>query len=74
MSTPPLSGTTWRHFKGSEYVVIATAKHSESLELMVVYRKKDSLGGDDTWIRPLSMWEEIVNVEDKETKRFTQME
>lgn len=73
MSTPPLPGTTWRHFKGFVCVVVAIARHSETLEWMVVYKKKDSPEGENTWVRPLSMWEELVNVQGKQTPRFTRI-
>ena len=44
----------YRHFKGDYYLVIDTAKDSETKELMVVYRR---LYGDMTlWVRPLSMF------------------
>ena len=47
-------GKKYRHFKGMEYQVIGTAKHSETLEPMVVYR---ALYGDHgLWVRPASMW------------------
>lgn len=43
----------YRHFKGNEYQVIGTARHSETMELMVVYR---ALYGDyGLWVRPASM-------------------
>ena len=48
----------YRHFKGMEYEVLAIAKHSETLEPMVVYRAL--YGAGDVWVRPLSMWTEIV--------------
>ncbi len=58
----------YRHFKGNEYEVLAVAKHSETLEEMVVYR---ALYGDsDVWVRPISMWNEIVEYNSKEQKRF----
>ena len=48
----------YRHFKGNEYEVIGTAKHSETMEEMVVYR---ALYGEfGLWVRPASMWEETV--------------
>ena len=60
---------TYRHFKGGRYEVIALAKHSESLESMVVYR---ALYGDgQIWVRPASMWNEEVEYEGKTVKRFT---
>lgn len=58
----------YRHFKGNEYEVLAVAKNSETLEEMVVY--KALYGEQDIWVRPLSMWEETVIHDGKETKRF----
>ena len=59
----------YRHFKGKEYEVIGLAKHSESLEEMVVYRALYGEGG--IWIRPASMWDEEVEKDGKKYKRFT---
>ena len=48
----------YRHFKGGEYELIGMAKHSETLEPMVVYR---ALYGEcGLWVRPATMWTEIV--------------
>ena len=58
----------YRHFKGNEYEVIGTAKHSETLEEMVVYRALYGEGG--LWVRPASMWEETVVRDGVEYKRF----
>ncbi len=66
METPKLG--KYRHFKGNEYEVIAIAKHSESLEEMVVYRALYGEGG--FWVRPLSMWNETVERDGKTYKRF----
>ena len=44
-------GGKYRHFKGNEYEVIALAKHSETLEPLVVYRAL--YGEGDVWVRPL---------------------
>ena len=59
----------YRHFKGNEYEVIATARHSETLEEMVVY--KALYGDGDIWVRPLSMWFDTVIKDGVEYKRFT---
>lgn len=59
----------YRHFKGKEYEVIGTAKHSESLEEMVVYRQL--YGEHGLWVRPASMWEETVERDGKTYQRFT---
>ncbi|MBQ8186053.1 MAG: DUF1653 domain-containing protein [Clostridia bacterium] len=59
----------YRHFKGMEYEVIAVAKHSETLESMVVYRAL--YGGHETWVRPASMWNETVERDGQVFKRFT---
>ena len=48
----------YRHFKGNEYLLLGEARHSETLEPMVVYR---ALYGDGSlWVRPAAMWEELV--------------
>ena len=62
----------WKHFKGNEYEVIAIAKHSETLEPMVVYRALYGDGG--IWVRPASMWNETVERDGKTYKRFTFVE
>ena len=48
----------YRHFKGKEYQVIGTARHSETREEMVVYRALYGDGG--LWVRPAAMWTERV--------------
>ena len=58
----------YRHFKGNMYEVIGVAKHSESLEEMVVYRAL--YGSSDLWVRPVSMWNETVERDGKTFKRF----
>ena len=59
----------YRHFKGNKYEVIGVAKHSETLEEMVVYR---ALYGEfGLWVRPSSMWEETVERDGKTYTRFT---
>ena len=48
----------YRHFKGNEYELIAVAKHSETMEEMVVYRAL--YGEKGLWVRPAAMWRETV--------------
>ena len=57
-----------RHFKGNEYEVIGTARHSETLEEMVVYKALYGEGG--LWVRPASMWNETVKRDGKTYQRF----
>ncbi len=59
----------YRHFKGKEYEVLGLAKHSETLEEMVIYRAL--YGNRDVWVRPLSMWNETVERNGNTVKRFT---
>lgn len=59
----------YRHFKGNEYEVIGVAKHSETLEEYVVYRALYGEGG--LWVRPRSMFEELVEVDGELKPRFT---
>jgi len=59
----------YRHFKGNEYEVLYLAKHSETLEPMVVYRAL--YGEHGVWVRPASMWNETVERDSKTYRRFT---
>ena len=61
----------YRHFKGNEYEVLFVAKHSETLEDMVVYRALYGDGG--VWVRPASMWNETVERDGKVYQRFTRI-
>ncbi|MDD5165103.1 MAG: DUF1653 domain-containing protein [Candidatus Pacebacteria bacterium] len=56
------------HYKGNEYEVIGIAKHSETLEDMVVYQAQ--YGDKETWVRPLKMFTEEVEVSGKRVLRF----
>ena len=58
----------YRHYKGNEYELIGIANHSETLEKMVVY--KGLYGDGEIWVRPLSMWDEDVEIGGKTVKRF----
>ena len=48
----------YRHFKGNEYRVIGMARHSETMEEMVVYQAL--YGEQGIWVRPAHMWNETV--------------
>ena len=59
----------YRHFKGKEYRVLYLARHSETLEPMVVYQ---ALYGERCiWVRPAVMWSEHVERADYSGPRFT---
>ena len=58
----------YRHYKGKLYELVDVANHSETLEKMVVYRAL--YGEKELWVRPASMWNEKVNVDEKEVVRF----
>ena len=58
----------YRHFKGNRYEVIGMAKHSETMEPMVVYRALYGEGG--LWVRPAAMWNEIVDKPNYHGPRF----
>ena len=62
----------YRHFKGNEYEVLYLAKHSETLEPMVVYRAL--YGERGIWVRPASMWSETVERDGKTYTRFTKVD
>ena len=62
----------YRHFKGNRYEVVGIARHSETMEPMVVYR---ALYGEcGLWVRPASMWNEIVEKDHYHGPRFQYIE
>lgn len=65
-------GGIYKHFKGNLYIVLAIAKHSETLEEMVIY--KALYGEYGIWVRPLSMFEEDVIRDGVKYKRFELIE
>ena len=62
----------YRHFKGNEYRVLHMARHSETMEELVVYQALYGEGG--IWVRPAAMWNETVEREGKTFQRFTYIE
>ena len=62
----------YRHFKGNYYELLYLARHSETLEDMIVYRAL--YGEQGIWVRPASMWSEMVLHEGKTVQRFTFVE
>ncbi len=61
-------GGKYRHYKGKEYRLLGVAKHSETLEMMAVYQAM--YGAGELWVRPLSMFLELVVCDGKEVPRF----
>lgn len=59
----------YRHFKGNEYRVVGVARHSETMEEMVVYQAL--YGEHGLWVRPASMWSETVERNGYCGPRFT---
>ena len=58
----------YQHFKGNYQQVLHIAKHSETHEDMVVYQPE--YGDRAIWIRPLAMFDEIIERDGKTLKRF----
>ena len=61
------------HYKGKLHEVIGIARHSETLEELVVYRElynSPEFGNNALWVRPLKMFKETVKIDGKEVPRF----
>ncbi|MEO0442259.1 MAG: DUF1653 domain-containing protein [Pseudomonadota bacterium] len=68
MNKNPLPLGRYRHYKGGEYDVIAVAEHSETRELLVVYRCL--YDNDSWWVRPLAMFKEAIELDGQRVPRF----
>ncbi len=63
----------YKHYKGNFYEVLGTARHSETLEELVVYRAlytSKEFGKNALWARPKKMFLEKVKVDGKIMPRF----
>ena len=58
----------YRHYKGNEYTVIGVARHSETLEQLVVYRQE--YGDRGLWVRPAAMFAETLVIDGRTIRRF----
>lgn len=58
----------YRHYKGNDYRVEGVARHSETDELLVVYRPL--YGEGDLWVRPLAMFSEQIETDQGLCQRF----
>ena len=59
----------YRHFKGDRYELVDFARHSETTEIMVLYRAL--YGEGELWVRPLAMWDEEIERDGQKFRRFT---
>lgn len=62
----------YEHFKGKRYEVLGVARHSETLEPMVVYKAlyEGEFPAGSLWVRPLAMFLENVSVDGRSVPRF----
>jgi hypothetical protein len=65
---PPTPAGRYRHYKGGEYEVLGAARHSETLEPLVVYRPLYDDSG--WWVRPHAMFFGTVEVDGRRVPRF----
>ena len=68
---PPLPAPRlgrYRHYKGGEYEVVGVARHSETLEPLVIYRPLNNQAG--LWVRPYAMFFEHVEIDGRSQPRF----
>lgn len=64
----------YRHYKGGLYEALGVAKHSETMEKMVVYKALYQPEGQNLWVRPLDMFAGTVLIDGKEVQRFLFLE
>lgn len=63
----------YEHYKGKQYKVIGLARHSETLEELIIYKAlydSEDFGKNALWARPKKMFSEVVNIDGEEIFRF----
>jgi hypothetical protein len=68
---PPTPPGRYRHYKGGEYEVMGVARHSETLEPVVLYRPLYNQSG--LWVRPYAMFFEEVEIDGRREPRFARI-
>jgi hypothetical protein len=58
----------YRHFRGDLYELLSVAQHTETGEMLAVYRRQGDRGA--VWVRPITMFTEIVQASGGERRRF----
>ena len=69
---PELPPGRYRHYKGNDYEVIALVRHSETMEVLVLYRAL--YGERGLWVRPHAMFTENVMLDGRPVRRFAPVE
>ena len=70
-SLPPAEPGRYRHYKGGEYELVGVARHSETLEPLVIYRPLYNATG--LWARPYDMFFGELEVDGRLQKRFSRI-
>lgn len=65
-------GETYKHFKGNIYKIIAIAKHSETMEDLIIYQQIDE--PTKVWARPINMFNDTIIKDNVSYKRFTKID
>ena len=61
-------GSCYQHYKGNRYTILALARHTETLEELVIYQALYE--EEQVWVRSLAMFVENVEVEGHTMPRF----
>jgi len=68
----PVEPGLYEHYKGSRYRVIGTVRHSETEEVLVLYRAL--YGEQGSWVRPLAMFTGTVRRDGATVQRFARID
>lgn len=66
-------GALYEHYKGQKYKILGTGRHSETLEMQVIYQAlydSPQFGDRAVWVRPLEMFLGNVTIDGKDQPRF----
>jgi hypothetical protein len=61
-------GSEWLHYKGKRYTILAVARHTETLEELIIYQALYE--SRDIWVRPLKMFLETISYSGVVQARF----
>lgn len=65
-----LDNGLYQHYKGNRYLVTGIARHTETEELLVIYKPEHEKGAGKFWVRPLDMFTDVVTVDGVSIPRF----